>query len=92
MRAGHVVVLSTEELNLPAQDRCRYGDRILVKRTRGSQPAQPLFVLCGTRLFRPIFITDSTLVTLDFTSDCFTAQAPSEGRFKLRFEQIPSFT
>lgn len=87
-----MVVLSTEELNLPALDRCRYGDRIIVKRARDSQPPQPLFVLCGTRLFRPIFIMDSTLVTLDFTSDCFTARAPSEGRFKIRFEQIPSFT
>ena len=86
-----MLILSTEELNVPARDNCRVGDKIIVRHMRAGQ-LEPLFVLCGTRLFKPIYITNTSLVTLDFSSDCHCSMAASEGRFKLRFEQIPDFT
>lgn len=91
VRPGNMLVLSTEELNIPATGNCHAGDKIIVKHFREND-LEPLFVLCGTSLFYPIYIRDSSQVTLDFTSDCHCTNRASEGRFKLRFEQIPDFT
>ena len=87
-----MLVISTEEMNVPAQKNCRIGDKIIVTRQLHSQQLEPLFVLCGKTLFQPISITNSTAVILDFTSDSHNPSSVSEGRFKLRFEQIPNFT
>ena len=86
-----MLVLSTEELNLPAVEQCHVGDKIIISHQR-SQQTEPIFMMCGSTLFQPIHITNSSMVTLEFTSDCHSSASPSEGRFKLRFEQIPDFT
>ena len=83
-----MVVLSTEELELPASSDCRVGDRLTISH----QHQDPLYVMCGSELFQPVELTNISLVTIHFTSDCHTSAHLSEGRFKLRFEQIPDFT
>ena len=84
-----MVTLSTEVLELPGSRDCRVGDRITVSHDR---QRDPLYVLCGSELFQPVHIINSSLVTLKFSSDCHSSAYLSEGRFKLRFEQIPDFT
>ena len=86
-----MLVLSTEEMDIPSQESCHRGDKIIVSH-KVTEQLEPLFVLCGTSLFEPIFISSSSLVSLAFTSDCHCSRDPSEGRFKLRFEQIPDLT
>ena len=85
-----MLVLSTEEMNIPAHPYCATGDRIILhcQRQAGQQP-EAQFVLCGTRLFYPIYLRNCSHVILDFTSDQHDPWVVSEGRFKLRFEQIP---
>ena len=92
VRPGHKLVLSPEEMNLPAEGKCRVGDKIIVRQHYRQQESEPLYVLCGSTLFDPIHITNSSAVSLEFSSDCHRSAAPSEGKFKLRFEQIPDFT
>ena len=89
-----MLVLSTEEMDVPSQENCHRGDRIIVSHKVTVQ-LEPLFVLCGTTLFEPIFISNSSLVSLNFSSGPggpSGPSGPSGGRFKLRFEQIPDFT
>ena len=52
IRPGNMLVLSTEELNIPATGNCHAGDKINVKHFREND-LEPLFVLCGTSLFYP---------------------------------------
>ena len=62
------VVLTVEEIDMPATRLCRRGDRLLVSGKRGSQ-LTPLAVFCGRQPFLPYRISGYNEVVLMFSSD-----------------------
>ena len=62
------VVLTVEEIDVPATPLCRRGDRLLVSGRRDSE-LTPLAVFCGRQPFLPYRVSGFSEVVLDFRSD-----------------------
>jgi len=83
VRQKHELRLSTLEIDMPARADCTGGDRLLISRRDGKR-VTPLTVLCGNHLFSTYTIRGTQRVRIEFTSD-----SRREGRYKLRYVQIP---
>lgn len=85
IRRDHDLVLTTEEIDLPATADCSTGDKLLVTaKFPGSKQPKPLTVFCGQNTHAPYTIRGSRKVTLEFSSDYIR-----EGKFLIRAQQIP---
>ncbi len=74
-------------MNLPSSVDCLEGDTIQVMtKSHPDEDYRRMTRLCGRENYAPFTIRNSTHVLLKFTSSFI-----NEGKFKLRYEQLPSF-
>lgn len=81
---GKEVVLTMNEIDMPAQRDCRYGDYLLVSGTQGGVTTE-FGVYCGTRDFKPYRISgEYDEIVLKFHSN---SKFQGKG-FNLEYEQV----
>lgn len=85
VKPHHDIELTVRDIDLPATADCSYGDRIMVGKRVGQKLAY-MTVFCGQkeRSIRPYRVRGAEFVVLQFTSDYMM-----DGRFKIRYQQIP---